>query len=91
MESLLPALRSSMDAAQTCIITPDAIEKAGDEAFSCLVCGREAGVMSGAAVCVPVPVPGDHLSRMDGWTDGWMNFFSDIHCVEGWCREQHQS
>lgn len=70
MESLLPALRSSMDAAQTCIITPDAIENAGDEAFSCPVCGREAGVMSGAAVCVPVPVPGDHFSRMDGWMGG---------------------
>lgn len=30
-----------MDAAQTCIITPGAIEDAGDEAVSCLVCGRE--------------------------------------------------
>lgn len=41
IESLLSALRSDMDAAQTCIITPDAIEDAGDEAVSCLVCGRE--------------------------------------------------
>lgn len=65
IESLLPALRSGMDAAQTCIITPDAIENAGGEAGVLLSCVREgAGVISGAAVCVPVPVPGDHFSRI---------------------------
>lgn len=57
-KSLLPALGSDMDAAQTCIITPDAIENAGDEAASsCLGAGRHEWSWS-------VPV-GDQFSRID--------------------------